>query len=220
VQGLEHAQATLAKGPAVLIGNHSGWWDSIVLLALTHFALRGADGYAMMDARNLRRFRFFGWLGVFGVELDEAEDRAASIAYAASLLKHPGAAVWVFPQGAERPVTEPLTFHAGAARIARLADAPVVPFAFCYEFGRYPDPEIYIAVGPALTTSGDERSDVEAQEGAVRDLLLDIEGAVRSAARGEPTFPTWFVKPRRRGGVYAKLLGLLGGGVSSRSTDR
>jgi len=192
VQGLDHAAAALARGPVVFVANHTAWWDSIVLMWLSNYPFRQAgpsSGYAMMDARNLRRLTFFRSLGVFGVELSSAEDRAAVVDYAAGLLTEPGVNVWIFPQGAERPITEPLSFRAGAARIAHQAGAVVVPMSIRYEHGRHDKPTAYIVFGEPLTPVDGAEQDVAAQEQAVRQGLEHIEAEVRRAARREDSMP-------------------------------
>jgi 1-acyl-sn-glycerol-3-phosphate acyltransferase len=208
--GVEHAIAALRAGPVVFVANHTCWWDSLALMWLTNyvFAEEGpADGYALMDARNLRRFSFFGLLGVFGVDLDDAEDRARVVDYAAGLLEGPWKHVWIFPQGAERPITErPVRFRRGAAVMAARSGATVVPMALRFSFGRQDKPDAWVAFGPALPASeaalaGEDRSGiaaaVAAQEAAVEALLDTLEDAVRAAARGEERLPMGL--PGRRG---------------------
>lgn len=215
VVGTEHAVRTLRDGPAVVVANHTAWWDSLVLMWLSNHLLAGSgpsDGFALMDARSLRRFPFFGLLGVFGVELDDPEDRAAVLAYAAGLLREPGDHVWIFPQGAERPVTEPLHFHRGAAVLAARAGVPVLPVALRFEHGRHERPEAYVAFGEALRMTGDEGVDVHAQEAAVRALMDTLEEAVRAAARRQDAIPVALPGRRALPGVLAeRVLSLIVG---------
>lgn len=216
VEGLEHARTTLAAYPAVFVSNHASWWDSIVLMWLTNYAFREtgpSSGWALMDDRNLRKIGFFRYLGVFGVDLTSPEDRAAVVDYAIGLLDAPGEHVWIFPQGAERPITEPLHFHPGAARMAIGAEVPVLPMALRYEHGRHPRPVCYVAIGPPLSPSGDPDVDVQAQEQAVRGLLDRLEESVRAASRREELLPV--ALPGRRpllGRLATGLLNVFSGG--------
>ncbi len=208
VDGLDRARAALAAGPAVFVSNHTAWWDGIVLMWLANYAFRPgpSDGYALMDARNLKKFPFFRRLGVFGVDLEDAGDRAAVIDYAVGLLDRPGRLVWIFPQGAERPVTEPLVFRAGAARVAVGAGVPVVPMAVRYEHGRFPKPTIYLAFGEPLPAGAPVDEAVAAQQQAVAGLLAVIEAEVRAAARGQGTFPAALGGEAARAGIAARVL--------------
>lgn len=192
VAGLDHARAALAEGPVVVVANHQCWWDAILLMWFANYAFAEwgpSDGYAMMDARNLRKMPFFRMLGVFGVDLDDEADRAAVIPYAASLLDAPGQQVWIFAQGAERPLTEPLDFKRGAAAIAHGAGARVLPAALRFELGRHEKPTAYAAFGPPLDPVDGGQADVQGQVEAVRALLDDLEEAVRAAARREDRIP-------------------------------
>ena len=121
LEGLSNLRATGAARPVLIVSNHTSWWDPLVALWLVQRVAR-LDGYAMMDARNLRRLPFFGLVGAFGVDLADPRDGAVALRYAARHLDGPGKLVWVFPQGAERPEDpRPLGFQPGAAAIARLA---------------------------------------------------------------------------------------------------
>ena len=65
-----------ADAPVLIIANHSSWWDSLLALWLSESELPGSQAYGMMDASNLKRFRFFRWIGCFGVDLSSRRDGA------------------------------------------------------------------------------------------------------------------------------------------------
>ncbi|XYH99135.1 lysophospholipid acyltransferase family protein [Sorangium sp. So ce1128] len=171
-RGVEAARALSAEAPLLLVANHSSWWDPLVILHVSQHLL-GADGYAMMNADNLRRLPFFALVGAFGVDLDLPSDGMAAIRYAARLLERPGRAVWIFAQGQERPSDErPLGFRAGAAQVARAARrARVLPVALRYEFAGEERPRLYLAIGePVAPPLGSREPDAAAapEEGAAR----------------------------------------------------
>ncbi|MCA9671042.1 MAG: 1-acyl-sn-glycerol-3-phosphate acyltransferase, partial [Myxococcales bacterium] len=85
VHGLEQLRSVPAEVPLVVVSNHVSWWDPVLAIYLAHRVL-GRDGYALMDAASLRRLRFFRRVGGFGVDLDDANDGAAAVRYAARLL--------------------------------------------------------------------------------------------------------------------------------------
>jgi 1-acyl-sn-glycerol-3-phosphate acyltransferase len=186
ILGFERALPALRSSPVLAVSNHACWWDPLLLIWLANYYIPAStpcDGYALMDAKNLRRFPFFRRMGVFGVDLEDPLDRAAVLAYTQGLLDRTGRLVWIFPQGAERPVTEALRFHRGAAVIAKGAGCPVVPVAIRPEFGRFDRPVLWLSFGWPLTPSDGGEADVRAQEEAVAALLNELEEAVRAAAR-------------------------------------
>ncbi len=175
VAGAEHLRAASAEGPVLLVSNHCAWWDPLVVLFLETFVFGGV-WYAMMDATNLRRLPFFGLIGAFGVDLDAPSDGAAAMKYSARLLKAPGQAVWIFPQGTERPQTlRPLGFRAGSAEIARIARVPTVPVALRYEFVHAERPELFIDIGAPMPFGRDVTAGRAEHEAAVTAGLDRIE---------------------------------------------
>lgn len=180
LEGAEVARAELAERPMVFVSNHTSWWDSIVLMWVSNYIFsRKWSAYALMDAKNMRRVPFFRYLGAFGVDLSRPEERQASIGYAAGLLKKRGDHCWVFPQGAERPVTEALEFRSGSSRISEAAGVRIVPMALRYEFGRTPKPTAFVYFGEPLPSGASP----DVQAAAVARLLAQIEERVRSRSR-------------------------------------
>jgi 1-acyl-sn-glycerol-3-phosphate acyltransferase len=180
VRGAEHVREAAARGPVLWVGNHTSWWDPLVIFYLSR-AFFDLDGHAMMDASNLRKLPFFSRIGAFGVDLDDPADGARALRYAARLLRAgPRRMVAVFPQGRERPVTErPLGFRPGAAELARLAPgARVLPFALRYEMQGEEKPYAYVAFGAPLGPARKVAAAHAEQEGAVTRLLDELDGAL------------------------------------------
>lgn len=183
--GREILERALAAGPVLVVLNHSSYWDTLWIIALARRIL-GADAYAMMDARHLRRLPFFAKVGAFGVDRDQPRDGVKAVRYAARLLERPGTLVFVFPQGEERPSTvRPLGFEGGAAAIARVARAAtVLPMGLRYEHGSSPRPTLYAAIGPPLEPRDELAAGRLAQERAVTAQLDRIEAALGGAVDG------------------------------------
>ncbi len=187
VFGLENARATLESSPALVVANHTAWWDPMMAIALSNFAL-GADAYAMMDAKNLTRLPFFAKVGAFGVDLGDPADGARAIRYSAKLLDAPKKLVWIFPQGEERPAGEPLAFRAGSAEIARVAKrASVIPVALRYVFAEVEKPYAYVSFGPSFPPLRDVDRGRSEQESRVGEELSRIDRAVRGDRSGFTT---------------------------------
>jgi 1-acyl-sn-glycerol-3-phosphate acyltransferase len=181
VKGAEHVREAAARGPVLWVGNHTSWWDPLVVFYLSR-AFFDLDGHAMMDASNLRKLPFFSRIGAFGVDLSDPADGARTLRYAARLLRGggPRRMVTVFPQGRERPVTErPLGFRPGSAELARLAPAAsVLPFALRYEMQSEEKPNAYVAFGAPLAPERSAERARSAQERAVEALLDELDRAL------------------------------------------
>ena len=189
VWGLDEARVALQASPALIVANHTSWWDPMIAIALSNHAFQ-ADAYAMMDAENLTRLPFFAKVGAFGVNLGEPADGARSIRYAAKLLDTANKAVWIFPQGEERPADEPLSFRPGSSEIARVAKrAVVLPVAIRYVFAETEKPYAYVSIGAAFSASRDVNLGREEQEARVQQEISRIDEAVR---RKDQTFTALF----------------------------
>ncbi len=207
VRGLDRLAAATGAGPVLVVSNHTAWWDPLVAIALSYRVLH-VDAYALMDAKNLRRFPFFAKVGAFGVDLDDPADGARALRYAKKLLDHEQKRLlWIFPQGAERPVTErPLGFKAGSAHIARASRAvTVIPIGLRYEMRSAPQPELFVSVGePVLTKT------LAAQEEGVTQALDVIERSLVAGTTGADFAPLFAGSQRRPGvDVAARILSWL-----------
>lgn len=154
IAGLDALADAVAAGPVLVVANHTTWWDPLVALWLAHGELR-AEAFAMMDASNLRRLPFFGKVGAFGVDLADRRDGARAIRYAAKLLDRPRRIVWIYPEGRERSPFGPLELRPGAAAVARLSRAPIVPLASRFVFAAEEKPELWISIGPPVLEGSD-----------------------------------------------------------------
>ncbi len=143
--------------PTIYCPNHSNWWDGYLCMVLARTVFHH-EPYLMMEERNLARYRFFTWAGVFGVDRDDARAAVASLDYAADLLRgHPARGLYLFPQGTMVPnERRPLRLYSGAARLAqRVGRVRIVPVAFRYTFLQEQRPEAFISIGPAHEVTAD-----------------------------------------------------------------
>ncbi|OJW00791.1 MAG: hypothetical protein BGO39_20350 [Chloroflexi bacterium 54-19] len=161
--------------PVIFYANHNTYWDGY----LAHVVLRqvyGLEGYLMMDLRQMRKFRFFRWAGVFSVDRENGRSAMRSLDYIADeLRKKPGRALWLFPQGEIAPQERrPLAFQGGLARlIRRTGPCYVYPVAVRYEFFSQPQPEFLLSVGEARFFSGQEKPEP-------RRLTAELEAALET----------------------------------------
>jgi 1-acyl-sn-glycerol-3-phosphate acyltransferase len=198
VAGLDHLRETAAEHAVVVVANHTSWWDALMLLEISMLQA-GLETYAMMDAAQLRRHRFFALVGGFGVDRGSRRDGVTAIRHGAELASAAGRAVWVFPQGRERPSHEPLSFFAGAARMAALAGARVVPVGLRYVFAQGPRPLALASIGPPLPVpplGRDPSLAVALQERGVHEQLRRIDRHLEGT--GNVSFLRVFERPEGR----------------------
>jgi hypothetical protein len=214
VQGLDAFHAAAAERPLLAVCNHSAWWDSLLAIALVTGELK-LDGYALMEARNLRRFPFLGRVGGFGVERGVPDDGARAITYGAGLLDRPGRVVWVFPEGREMPFhRRPLVFKRGAAAMLEQAASPAarwVPVSVAYVFGAEERPTIWMTFGAPQTRMAGANADLEAerQAAAVQAGLDRIAAAVEArvdTGAAPADFPAVITGTQSRFGALATAL--------------
>lgn len=171
VSGLDLARESLARGPVIFACTHVAWWDVFVLLLLDE-AL-GGRGRALMDAENLDRLPFFRWVGALPLDRSGGARARSGLRDAAAWPDAPGKALWVFPQGRQRPAhLRPLGLARGIVLLARTSGAPVVPVALDYGFREGERPAAVVRFGAPLTEARDL---LPALEVALADGLSHVD---------------------------------------------
>lgn len=177
--GLDHLRAALARGPVLLLPNHSNWWDGFVELLLEHRL--DADLHVMMDATNLAASPFLRWLGAFDANLDSPGGAALALRRAQRLLSGTGPRarprlVVLYPQGRfSSPRARPLEIRPGAEWLLRHAPlAQAVPCARAWEFLGEDRPQAFLRFGPALR-GADTAGIRAALERELDTLLADLD---------------------------------------------
>ncbi len=134
-------------GPAVVAPNHDSWLDGIVLGAAISRELR------FLAKAELWRSRLFAWvldgLGAIGIKRGNS-DQLALMRLRQAL--EAGQAVAIFPQGAVRGDR---VWHRGAARMALVTGAPLVPVrlvgtAQAFSRSRIGFPRLRVIVGEPI----------------------------------------------------------------------
>ena len=188
VAGAENLARLDPARPVVGCANHTNWWDGFVLYAFSKARQRDRDFHLAMDERNLARYFFFSWLGVFGVGLDDAAGATAGVRYAVRLLRdRPGRIAWIFVQGALTPPLEPIVARPGAGFIARHAGAQILPVVVRYEWLQESKATVFLAVGEPLPAAT-EPDDLAARLNALNaDLRSRLEHPTREGL--DPVHP-------------------------------
>jgi chlorobactene lauroyltransferase len=151
--------------PVIFCMNHSGWFDGY-MTALINRKVFQHDGYLMMEQERLKSTFFFTWIGVFGINREDARTAIASLEYIAGVLaERPGRSLWMFPQGMVRHADDrPVRLFGGVSNIARrLGKCAIVPVATRYDFFDQQAPNAVARVGPPIYVDA-ERERVHAKE--------------------------------------------------------
>jgi 1-acyl-sn-glycerol-3-phosphate acyltransferase len=222
VHGLTGARAALADRPIMFAANHVAWWDPLVLLVLDE-ALGGV-GWAMVDARSIRTLPFLGWLGALPLDRSTPERARACLQSCAAVLDRPGRALWIFPQGRQRPAhLRPLDLKGGLGVLHDHNPVDLIAVSLDYVFLERDRPAALVHFSTPISGSV-VGGPLPAVEDALLDGLAVIDTAVRVAtdgrrARTNPRDPlpgfTALVAPRGRAvqdGLGSRMLRAVGRG--------
>ena len=171
-----------ARPPLIWACTHPSWWDGY-LGWLVNWRLGNREGYLMMDAEFLPRYRFFTWGGVFGVDRKSPRAALESVEYIARLLGGaPNRALWMFPQGEITPPDRrPLRLYGGITHILRrLPAATVVPVAWRPVFREEQRPEVLIRVGTPLPFTADQVPSSRALTAQLTDQITALDDSIRA----------------------------------------
>lgn len=127
--------------------NHTSWWDGLIPLLLNRKLFR-QDARAMMEDKQMKKYRFFKWLGAFSVNLKDASAALPSLRYAVKSLQSPGTALYIYPEGKIEPFTTRPEFQKGLGWISnQCPDADVVPVGICFSTAASSKPQLFIKIG-------------------------------------------------------------------------
>lgn len=149
LEGLERVRLFLQTEPLIIAAMHVAYWDALVTVRVE--GQLAAESHCLMDAENLGRYPFFGWLGAIPLQRASIKRALVDMRAAASLLDRPGRSLWIFPQGRQRPAhLRPFGAEPGVAWLSRAAHARVVPLAISYVYREAPVPAIFASFGAPL----------------------------------------------------------------------
>ncbi len=150
ISGEENLKELNKSAPTIIYANHSNWWDGFMAFYLADSRWK-IDSYLMMDVDQMRKYRFFKWLGVFSVDRTSPQSSMESLNYAESMLTNSSRTLWLFPQGVLLPNDlRPLKFFSGITALTeKLGTVNLVPLAMKYEFMTEQRPEVFLKIGKA-----------------------------------------------------------------------
>ncbi|MGI4826749.1 MAG: lysophospholipid acyltransferase family protein [Janthinobacterium lividum] len=204
---VQHAERlTVQRGPLVVFGNHSSWWDPMLLVLLGQLLMPDRRHYAPIDARALEQYPILRKLGIFPVEMGSPRGAAQFLRTAEAVLRD-GGVLWLTPQGRfVDPREFPLAFKPGLAALAqRVPEATFVPMAVEYTFWDERLPEALVHVGePVSVTHGSTSAQLTRElETALASTMYALQQA--AMARDARAFTTVFSGARGTGGMYGLI---------------
>ena len=141
-----------AGAPLVVFANHPSWWDGMAFMVLSGRVLTSHRMFVPMEAEALRRYRFMGRLGVFGVDAATPRGALGFLRVAGQVLRDPAHALWMNAPGQFQDARErPVRIAPGLVRLAELAPhASFVPLALEYPFWSERKAEMLAAFGTPI----------------------------------------------------------------------
>lgn len=130
--------------------NHFSWWDGFFIQKIQREFLPDKHFHILMLSNQLKVYKFFKWMGAYGIDLDDTKSIIKTVKYTRELLSDPGNLTVIYPQGEIRPYDKrPMEMREGISRfVGGLGDRSVViPVAFKAQFEEDKLPALYCSVG-------------------------------------------------------------------------
>jgi 1-acyl-sn-glycerol-3-phosphate acyltransferase len=193
------------SGPAIVVMNHPSWWDPIMGYVACRFWPDRLD-YAPIDASALRKYKFLGKAGLFGIEPGTVRGAREFLRVARTLLKNDRATLWITAQGGFTDVrVRPVTLRNGIGHAAAAMESGVViPMAVEYPFWNESKAEGLIGFGPAIdarTLAGGDPAEVTRSIASALEATMD-RLAELAQTRDASKFETIVAGQAGVGGVY------------------
>lgn len=193
-------------GPIIIYGNHSSWWDPMLVVLLGEKLLPERRHYVPMDGQALDRYPILKKLGVFPVEMSTGRGAINFLSTAETVLNE-GGVLWVTPQGRFADSRDfPLAFKPGLGALAqRMPGVPLVPLAIEYPFWNERLPESLLHFGEPLHITPDQPTAAVTREleTALTAAMMELQTAV--VARDPSAFQTVLTGRRGTGGTYGLI---------------
>lgn len=202
----------------VVAANHLSWFDPLLLLHYSNEANRPAR---FLAKDSLFEIPVVGTVmtGAGTIPVHRETDNAGDAVKSAVKAVEDGQIVWVYPEGTitRDPDLWPMSGKTGAARIALLSGAPVIPVAhwgvqkimgpYKVELNLFPRKTVHVVAGPAVDLD-DLRSLPMTEEvlQLATNRILDAITRIEAEIRGEePPADRWNMKEEKRVSVARKL---------------
>ena len=196
----------LEDAPLIVYLNHPSWWDPLTCMMIARRFMPQANHHAPMDEAALRRYPFFGRLGLFPVAINSARGAMQFVRSSMEIVSTPGAVLWLTPQGAFNDVRRrPPVFKDGlAALLSRLHKATVLPLAIEYTYWDERLPEVLVNCGRHISIHDGYKFDFDEWNATLIKALIvtQDELAALAVTRDASHFVTVLSGAAGIGGVY------------------
>lgn len=200
------APGDLPREPTLVYINHPSWWDPLFCIVLAKHLFPDRVHYAPMDADALRRYRFFGKLGFFGVEPGTQRGALTLLRMGTEILSHDDAVLWITPQGAfTDPRQRPVRFMRGTGHLlARVRSCVILPIALEYPFWEERTPEALARCGALLVREPESDATADTWTERLEKCLERTQDALAddSIRRDAEAFTTILRGKAGVGGIY------------------
>ncbi len=173
-----------ADRPLVIYLNHPSWWDPLVCVALAGALFGDRVHYAPIDSGALGQYGILRRLGFFGVEAGTPRGAASFLGTAHSILKIPGAILWLTPEGRfTDPRQRPVRIQPGLAHLARrLSHGTILPLALEHPFWDERTPEALALFGTPLEIEAKSALTVAQWQARLERELTDAQDQLARVA--------------------------------------
>jgi len=192
--------------PTIIYINHPSWWDPLFCIVIALKLFPDRNHFAPMDAAALKRYKFFGRLGFFGVKPDSMSGARAFLRTGQAILSQSNAMLWVTPQGRfADPRVRPVSFRPGLGHLVhRTPRCALMPIAIEYPFWEERFPEALARCGEVVFK---DRESAETPEQWTGLLERKLENAQKTLAddcmqRNREIFETLLQGRAGVGGIY------------------
>lgn len=153
--------------------NHSSWWDGLIPLMLNEYKFR-QRAHAMMEFKQMRKYRFFRWLGAFSIDPADIRHVRNSLTYALGSMQRINAALYIYPQSKIIPAGSKMHFKKGIIWLHKqLSNADFVPIGIYIHTVRHDKPELHIWVGKPVLLDSNVKNEVKMQMEQKLDNILN-----------------------------------------------
>lgn len=142
--------------PIVVFLNHASWWDPLVCLLLARRFFPERTSFAPIEDAMLERYKFFRYLGFFGIGTS-VPGALKFLRLSRAILASPRNVIWITPQGRFSDVRErPVHFQNGLGALAARSERVIfLPLALEYTFWNDSRPEILLSFGAPIISGTD-----------------------------------------------------------------
>lgn len=204
-------------GSAIVVLNHASWWDPLVGAMLDLELFKTRETRAPIEMAQLRQFKFFKKLGLFGIEPDHPEALAEMSAYIGELFAGARGTLVLTPQGRFTDPRDRVRIRPGAAAIlAEHPEARVVSVAIEYVFWQDQKPELLTRVSTMNADPSTLAGRTAACHRAITRLMQTNQGQLAELARARdespfvPLFPWSGAGSAKTNPIYDALLRIRG----------